>query len=183
MPAVPPRGPRPGRILGLYALSVMEHDGPLYGYDLSERISARTGGSWRPGAGAVYPALESLARRRFARPSQEGRRRVYRITPQGRAFLRRVRANWLSRTRAGPELGRLWSEVAGHDDPGQFLFERVRHQLDGLVDYLEQDAVPRARRETLRQETLDLLRLAERRVRAAPRSLPPVRRPRGGRSR
>ena len=124
--------PMHGRILGLYALSVMEAEGSLYGYRLADRIADRTEGGWRPGAGAVYPALESLTRRNLARVTTEGRRRVYRITPRGRSVLRQIRRNLSWRTRGAPDLSMLWSEVVGTDDVGTFLLLRLRRSLDAI---------------------------------------------------
>lgn len=121
-----------GRILGLYALSVMEAEGSLYGYRLADRIADRTDGAWRPGAGAVYPALESLTRRKLARVISEGRRRVYRITPRGHSVLRQIRRNLLWRTRGAPDLSVLWSEVVGTKDVGTLLLLRLRRSLDAI---------------------------------------------------
>lgn len=162
----PPRlpGPLPGRLLRFYALAVMDAEGPLYGYMLAERIADRTDGGWRPGAGAIYPALETLTRERLARVSDEGRRRVYRITRQGRDLLRRIRRGMLLRTRGGPDLSRLWSEIAGGSDPGQFLFENFRRRLDGVESYLARDDLDPVRRETLREQVRDELQMAERRL-------------------
>ncbi len=77
--------------MGLYALTLMEREGPLHGYGLSERIAERTEGAWRPGAGSVYPSLRKLVESGLARSKATERRRVYSITPQGRALLRRMR--------------------------------------------------------------------------------------------
>ncbi len=162
-----PRMPMPGRILGLYALSVMEREGALYGYALAERVAQRTAGSWRPGPGAIYPALESLARRRLAQASREGRRRVYRVTPEGRRFLRHLRRQMLWRTRAGPELGMLWSEVAGHADPGGFLVDRLQSHLERILDYLGRETASPARRAALRADVRGQLEHALERIRSA----------------
>jgi DNA-binding PadR family transcriptional regulator len=156
--------PQPGRLIGIYALSVMASDGPLYGYMLSERIADRTGGAWRPGAGAVYPALEALIRRRLARRSTEGRRRVYQITTQGRVLLRQIRRNMAWRNREAPDLSRLWSEIAGSDEPAQYLLDHFRRHLDGVVAHFaprsEDDPHRRAQRDELRAT----LRLADARL-------------------
>jgi DNA-binding PadR family transcriptional regulator len=154
----------PGRILGFYALSAMEVDGPLYGYQLAERIADRTDGAWRPGAGAIYPALDSLTRRKLARVSSEGRRRVYRITPQGRAALRDVRRNMAWRMRGGPDLSLLWAEIAGSDDPDQFLLDTFRRRLDRVVGYFARDTGASARSRAFRSQLLDELRRAEDRL-------------------
>ena len=142
----------PGRIIGFYALTVMDSEGPLYGYRLSDRIAERTEGAWRPGAGAVYPALDSLAQRKFARVSSEGRRRVYRITPQGRAHLREVRRNMAWRNRTVPDLIQLWAEITGPGDPGQFLVESVHRRLDSVLAYLGREREGPTRNRALRAQ-------------------------------
>jgi DNA-binding PadR family transcriptional regulator len=160
------RGPRPGRLLGLYALSVMERDGPIYGYSLADRISSRTDGAWRPGAGAIYPALQALVKRGLARGALDGRRRVYRITPTGRVLLRRVRRSWMGTGRSGPDLGMLWSEIAGEGDPGQHILRHLRHHLESATTYLERDPEMRAGPGTLRAQILSELRVTESRLEA-----------------
>jgi len=132
-----PVGPRPGRLLGLYALAVMDREGPIYGYSFAERVADRTDGSWRPGAGAVYPAFQRLVDRGYARAVVDGRRRVYRITAPGRAFLHRVRAGWMAGSRSGPDLSRLWSEVAGESDLGAHLATHLHRHLEQVASLLE----------------------------------------------
>lgn len=160
------RGPRPGRLLGLYALSVMERDGPIYGYSLADRISDRTDGAWRPGAGAIYPALQALVQRGVARAALDGRRRVYRITPAGRLLLRRVRRNWMGAGTSGPDLGMLWSEIAGEGDPGQHILQHLRRHLETATTYLERDPEMRTGSGTLRAQVLSELRVTESRLEA-----------------
>ena len=169
-----PRGPQPGRVLGLYALSVMGRDGPVYGYSLAERVSDQTDGAWRPGAGAVYPALQTLVKRGWARSTMDGRRRVYAITAQGRTHLDRVRREWVARRRSGPDLGMIWSEILGGGDPGEHLLRHLRHHLEGIAAYLERDPLMRAGRGLLRAQLRAELRLATDRLDSLPA---PVRRP------
>jgi len=129
----------------------MDRDGPTYGYSLAERIAARTDGGWRPGAGAIYPALQALVSRGLARASPRGRRRVYSITPAGRSLLARVRREWMGLGRSGPDLGRLWSEIAGVADPGVHMLGHLRRHLEGVVAYLEKDPAARAGTGSLRE--------------------------------
>ena len=170
------RGPRPGRLIALYALSVMDRDGPTYGYSLAERISDRTDGAWRPGAGAIYPALQSLVARGFARSAVEDGRRVFKNTPRGRHFLVRLRKGWAGSRDTGPDLGMLWSEIAGGGDPGQHLLRHLRHHLEGIATYLERDPAMRAGRGALRDQVKAELRVTEARLDAlaspAPRQSP-----------
>lgn len=171
MPAFSPRGPRPGRLLGLYALATMDREGSVYGYALADRIAERTGGTWRPGPGAVYPALEALVRRRLARATVQGRRRFYRTTAQGRRTLRGIRRQMLWRRPLGPDLGLLWSEIAGEDDFGRFQLNHLESHLERIEEYLARSDTPPARRASLRREVLRRLRRAERRI--APGTVPP----------
>ena len=155
-------------MLGFYALSVMEREGAIYGYSLADRISDRTDGAWRPGAGAIYPALRSLVDRGLARETSEGRRRLYRITPSGRALLRGIRARWRGAARTGPDLGMLWSEIAGSTDPGQHYLLHLRHHLEGITRMLERDPSLRAGRARLADQVRAELRVTESRLAALP---------------
>ena len=161
-----PHSPRPGRVLGLYALAVMDRDGPIYGYSLAERIAGRTEGGWRPGPGAVYPALGGLVRRGLARAARKGRRRIYRITPTGRTFLRRVRREWAGLGRSGPDLGMLWSEIAGESDVGRHLLRHLQRHLDGIVTFVERDPATRAGAGSLASQLSAELRATELRLSA-----------------
>jgi DNA-binding PadR family transcriptional regulator len=130
--------PPAGRLLGLYALSVMAREGPVHGYELAQRIAVRTQGSWRPGAGAIYPALTTLARRGLARSRIEGRRRVYVATRAGRTTLRELRARVSGGTGSLPDLSVLWAEIAGDGDTTGHLLRHLRRHLDQAVAYVEQ---------------------------------------------
>ena len=147
----------PPRLIGLYALAAMERDGSIYGYRLSERIFERTGGSWRPGPGAVYPSLAALVERGLAVRKGAGRRQEYRITSSGRATLRRVRRRLASTRRDGMDLSELWAEVAGTDDAGPLLVRRLERTLANLRAYLDaRSTEPRAN--TTRQAAVAALR-------------------------
>src|SRR5579863_8807351 len=91
-PTSAPGGERARGALTLYALALMEREGPIHGYRLAARIEERTEGAWRPGPGAVYPALQRLVRRELARKTRNGRRQEYTITQNGRELLARIRA-------------------------------------------------------------------------------------------
>lgn len=63
---------------------------PRHGFEIMEEISARTGGMWRPGPGAVYPALLSLEEQGHVKVGEEGERskKPYTITEKGREAIR-----------------------------------------------------------------------------------------------
>lgn len=172
-------------LLGLYALAQMARGGPIHGYFLSERIAERTEGAWRPGPSAVYPALNKLRARQLARARSVGRRRLYSITPKGRAMLDRLRAQRSSWSSRAPDLSVLWAEVWGAEDLGTFLLLRLRRSLDAVQTVLAsrpsggaRDPGVRSLREDVVAELtnrLDQLRRPEIRV------VPVARRTSGGR--
>jgi DNA-binding PadR family transcriptional regulator len=137
----------------------MDRDGPVYGYQLAERIAERTEGAWRPGAGAIYPALNSLVERGFARSTPARGRRMYAVTPRGRAFLVRVRKEWMGAGRSGPDLSRLWAEISGSGDAAQHVLRHVRRHLDSLAALVERSEDP-----SLGSQVMAELRVAESRL-------------------
>src|ERR1700741_2161524 len=72
---------------------------PRHGYDLGKLIEERTKGQIRFRIGSLYPILFRLEDRgliagRWLEKSGERRRRLYRLTPAGRKFLRAQRTSW-----------------------------------------------------------------------------------------
>jgi len=154
----------PPRLVGLYALTCMEKDGAVYGYSLANRIAERTGGVWRPGPGAVYPALQRLTDRGLAQVHGAGRRREYRLTPLGRRLLLKIRKERSSPGGSGPDLSLLWAEIVGATDDATYLLQRLRRSLDGIEAQLDREPEARAGRQPLRENVLSELRAAERRL-------------------
>ncbi len=60
-------------------------DGPAHGYELIGRLEAKTGGMWRPSAGSVYPTLQLLEDEGLVSGRDEGGKRVFDLTEEGRA--------------------------------------------------------------------------------------------------
>jgi DNA-binding PadR family transcriptional regulator len=83
---------RGGRFFGhgdlkLVILSLLE-ERPRHGYDIIKAIEERSGGTYQPSAGTVYPTLTLLEEMGFARSTpDEGGKRVYEITEAGREHL------------------------------------------------------------------------------------------------
>lgn len=164
-----PRRPQPGRVLWLYALATLDREGSVYGYSLADRIAARTDGAWRPGAGAIYPALRSLVTRGAASVSTRGARRVYSITAEGRRLLRRIREQMAGPGPGAPDLSLLWAEIAGTSDPGEHMLRHLRRHLDALDAYLARQPDARHGVRPLREDALAELIEATRRLRNSAR--------------
>jgi DNA-binding PadR family transcriptional regulator len=70
--------------LRLYLLNLLD-EGPRHGYDIMQALSDRTGGTYTPSAGTVYPRLAKLEDEGLVTKSVDGRKTVYEITPAGHA--------------------------------------------------------------------------------------------------
>lgn len=70
--------------LRLYLLSLLD-ESPRHGYDLIQALSDRTGGTYTPSAGTIYPRLAKLEEEGLVTKTVDGRKTVYEITDAGRA--------------------------------------------------------------------------------------------------
>ena len=114
---------RIGRLLAsgdlrLVALYFIEQQ-PRHGYDLIKAIEERTKGTYVPSPGVIYPALTFLEEAGYVTSTPEGNRRLYAITPEGRAHLDEnrdaVEATLAHLGRIGEQMGRMreaWEEAS-----------------------------------------------------------------------
>lgn len=72
--------------LRLIALYFIEQQ-PRHGYDLIKAVEERTHGIYSPSPGVVYPALTFLEEAGYVTSTNEGNKRLYTITDEGRAHL------------------------------------------------------------------------------------------------
>lgn len=80
----PPRAERGGvRYLVLEAIK----DQPRHGYEIIQHIEQRTGGSYRPSPGVIYPTLQMLEELEHARVIEQEGRKAYAITELGKQDL------------------------------------------------------------------------------------------------
>ena len=70
--------------LRLYLLNRLD-GGPRHGYDIMQALSDRTGGTYTPSAGTIYPRLAKLEEEGLVTKTIDGRKTVYAITEAGRA--------------------------------------------------------------------------------------------------
>lgn len=85
------RGGRMGRFfeqgdLRLVVLKLIG-DKPSHGYELIKAVEEAAGGAYAPSPGVIYPTLTLLEDLGYAAVSEEGGRKLYTITPEGRDYL------------------------------------------------------------------------------------------------
>lgn len=56
----------------------------MHGYQIIHEIEERSGGSWKPSAGSVYPTLQLLADEGLVSSEESNGRKVYSLTEAGR---------------------------------------------------------------------------------------------------
>lgn len=96
-------------------LRILE-DRPMHGYEIMKFIEDRYHGFYKPSPGAIYPALRALLRQGLVEVSGEERRKTYRISRKGKAYLRSRRAELergfrLFESAVGPERAALFREL------------------------------------------------------------------------
>lgn len=57
---------------------------PMHGYQIIREIEERSGGSWKPSAGSVYPTLQLLADEGSISAEESNGRKIYSLTEAGR---------------------------------------------------------------------------------------------------
>jgi DNA-binding PadR family transcriptional regulator len=60
-------------------------DEPMHGYQIIQELSGRSGGTWNPSAGSVYPTLQMLADEGLIVAKESGGKRVFSLTEAGTA--------------------------------------------------------------------------------------------------
>lgn len=74
--------------LRLYLLALLA-EAPQHGYGIIQALTDRTGGTYTPSAGTIYPRLAKLEEEGLVSKTVDGRTTIYTITDAGRAELAR----------------------------------------------------------------------------------------------
>lgn len=77
-------GSRMGRGDVRAAVLALLAEKPMHGYQIIHEIEERSGGSWKPSPGSVYPTLQLLADEGLIAAEESQGRKTYSLTPEGR---------------------------------------------------------------------------------------------------
>ena len=111
-----PGGRGPGRRAGRgdirAAILLLLAEEPMHGYQLIQQISERSGGTWRPSPGAIYPALNLLEDEGLVVITAESGRKMATLTEAGGTYV----------TEHAEQLGSPWEDAASRPtSPGRAL--------------------------------------------------------------
>ncbi|MCG7413483.1 PadR family transcriptional regulator [Microbacterium aurum] len=119
--------------LRLYLLNLLD-ESPRHGYDLMQALSDRTGGTYTPSAGTIYPRLAKLEEEGLVTKVVDGRKTVYEITDAGRA-------------QVAARAGELEGIEAGLADSVRLIAEEVRGSVREAMKSLRADLAASAQSE------------------------------------
>lgn len=77
-------GTRAGRGEVRTAVLALLAEQSMHGYQIIHEIEKRSGGSWKPSAGSVYPTLQLLADEGLISAEESNGRKIYSLTDEGR---------------------------------------------------------------------------------------------------
>ncbi|GAA3596161.1 hypothetical protein GCM10022198_20080 [Klugiella xanthotipulae] len=77
-------GSRAGRGDVRAAILALLTEKPMHGYQIIHEIEERSGGSWKPSPGSVYPTLQLLAEEGLISAEESNGRKTYLLTETGR---------------------------------------------------------------------------------------------------
>jgi DNA-binding PadR family transcriptional regulator len=113
------------------------------GYGLIKTITDRSGGTWHPSPGSVYPTLQQLVDEELIESIGEGKRTEFQLTEDGRAWVSEHEAElaavWESST------ARLQADAGLHESIAklmgvihQFRFAATEAQRASAIDKLDE---------------------------------------------
>jgi len=117
--------------LRLYLLSLLA-ESPQHGYGIIQALTDRTGGTYTPSAGTIYPRLAKLEEEGLVTKTVDGRTTIYAITDAGRAEL-------------DARAGELDGIESGVTDSVRRLADDVRSSVNSAMKTLRADLASAAR--------------------------------------
>jgi DNA-binding PadR family transcriptional regulator len=120
---------------------------PSNGYGLIKEITDRSGGTWYPSPGSVYPTLQQLVDEDLIEPTGEGKRTDFQLTASG--------TEWVESH--ADELAKVWQSTDARIQADAGLHESIA-KLMGVIHQLRFAATDAQRGKAI--ETLDETRRA-----------------------
>jgi DNA-binding PadR family transcriptional regulator len=124
---------------------------PMHGYQIIREIEDRSGGSWKPSAGSVYPTLQLLADEGVISAEESNGRKIYSLTEASREEVARDHpsapwdaagphggAEFMSLPKAGVELAQAAAQVNRTGSPEQVrqavaVLEEARRRMYSIL--------------------------------------------------
>ncbi|MCU1478685.1 MAG: PadR family transcriptional regulator [Subtercola sp.] len=142
-------GTRVGRGEVRTAVLALLAEQPMHGYQIIREIEERSGGSWKPSAGSVYPTLQLLADEGLISAEEANGRKIYALTDAGREEVAGASSPWdatgptdgtrfSALPKAGIELAQAAAQVGRTGSPEQVqqavtVLDEARRRLYSIL--------------------------------------------------
>ncbi|GAA4662205.1 MULTISPECIES: PadR family transcriptional regulator [Amycolatopsis] len=103
---------------------------PRHGYEIISEIGERSGGFWRPSPGSVYPTLQLLADEGLVVSRDEGGKKLFELTDEGRAAAERL------------DSSPPWEQIAHDVDPVEIDLRKAGATLAAAAIQVSQAGTP-----------------------------------------
>lgn len=104
---------------------------PMHGYQVIHEIEERSGGSWKPSAGSVYPTLQLLADEGLIAAQESNGRKIYSLTDAGREEV------------AGADPSSLWESTGSGPGGGFAALPKAGVELAQVVGQVARTGSPK----------------------------------------
>ena len=132
----------PRGLLMLYVLHMFNQK-PAHGYELLQEIARKTEGSWRPGAGSIYPILKKLQSKGLIETIAcdeldrgETKHRTYRITSKGQTSLHDARSTFAHAGQSWNAIRRIFIELIDEKHLVELFTDGTRAHFKHAQDIL-----------------------------------------------
>ncbi len=151
----------------------MISEGKSHGYEIIKAVDEMTNGIYSPSPGMIYPLLSYITEIGHAVSEQDGNRKTFAITEDGKAFLEKNQDAVSKIYERINIIAQRFSEMRNHLDEEDFTEDRWGHSQSGAPDYDTRREFGKLRRELRnalvskraasqeeKQRVLDILRRA-----------------------
>ena len=124
-------GSRAGRGEVRSAVLALLAERPMHGYQIIREIEERSGGTWKPSAGSVYPTLQLLADEGLIRAEESNGRKIYSLTDAGREEM------------AGAGMSAPWESAGPASGPGFAALPKAGVELAQAASQVGRTGTPK----------------------------------------
>lgn len=80
-----------------YMILDLINESPLHGYEIMKHFHDEFNGMYQPSSGSIYPILQSFEEQGYVNVKEINGKKVYSITPKGKAFLNTMESKFQER--------------------------------------------------------------------------------------
>jgi DNA-binding PadR family transcriptional regulator len=138
-----PHGGKERSLLALYILHTLQ-ECPKSGYDLLKEIAEKTGGTWAPSKGTIYPLLKQLKKEELIKgaPAETRGKTLFTVTEKGITTLATIREMGHEHHRKMTQYKHLILAIMGGSEYSEkgLLFD-IRAIVDGMPPGTEKQVI------------------------------------------